>query len=43
VNNHGGFGRWGFVEITDPVTAREDLRAAIGSLYVDGPVTGLPT
>jgi type III restriction enzyme len=43
VTNHGGFGSWGFVEITDPATAREDLLDAIESLYADGPVTGLPT
>jgi len=41
VNNHGGFGRWGFVEITDPVTSRERLAGAIENLYADGTVTGL--
>jgi len=29
VNNHGGFGRWGFVEITDPWDAQRTVRAAI--------------
>lgn len=42
VNNHGGFGRWGYLEITDPTTAKADLDAAIEGLYADGPVTGDP-
>ncbi len=29
VNNHGGFGRWGFIEIGDPWNAQIDLRAFI--------------
>jgi len=29
VNNHGGFGRWGFVEITDPDNAKTEIRAAV--------------
>jgi type III restriction enzyme len=29
VNNHGGFGRWDFLEITDPYTAGSTLRAAL--------------
>jgi len=41
VNHHGGFGRWGFVEITDMPTAAERLGDAIESLYHDGAVTGL--
>jgi type III restriction enzyme len=32
INNHGGFGRWAFVEITDPWAARAPLTAAIRSL-----------
>jgi type III restriction enzyme len=43
VNNHGGFGRWGYVEIKDPATAEADLRTAIDLLYADAPITGLPT
>jgi type III restriction enzyme len=30
VNNHGGLGRWAFVEITDPWRAKSQLRAALG-------------
>ncbi len=41
VNHHGGFGRWGFVEITDMPTAAACLGDAIESLYADGGVTGL--
>ncbi|HWJ65852.1 MAG TPA: DEAD/DEAH box helicase family protein [Nocardioides sp.] len=40
VNNHGGFGRWGYLEITDMLTAKADLDAAIHGLYDDGPVIG---
>jgi type III restriction enzyme len=29
VNNHGGFGRWGFVEVTDPWDAKGVIRRAI--------------
>ena len=42
VNNHGGFGRWGYIEITDMTTASSTLDAGIKSLLADGPVTGLP-
>lgn len=31
VNNHGGFGRWGFVEVTDPWDAQRTIRAAIAT------------
>ena len=31
VNNHGGFGRWSFVEVTDPWDAKEVLRGAMKS------------
>jgi type III restriction enzyme len=37
VNNHGGFGRWQYLEITDPTTAKADLKAAFQILY-DGTV-----
>ena len=30
VNNHGGFGRWAFVEITDPWDAVNTIRGVIG-------------
>ncbi len=33
VNNHGGFGRWRFLEITDPTDAEADLGAAFRALY----------
>ena len=29
VNNHGGFGRWAFVEVTDPWDAQHTIRAAV--------------
>ena len=29
VNSHGGFGRWAFVEVTDPWDAQRTIRAAI--------------
>jgi type III restriction enzyme len=29
VNNHGGFGRWAFVEITDPWDAEGTIRASL--------------
>jgi type III restriction enzyme len=41
VNNHGGYGRWGYDEITDMNTAAERLDTAIQNLYADGVVTGL--
>lgn len=42
VNNHGGFGRWGYAEITNPVQVKTDLEAAIETLYADGAVIGDP-
>lgn len=42
VNNHGGYGRWGYAELADhPNRFRADLDAAIQALYADGAVTGL--
>ena len=41
VNNHGGFGRWGYVEIKDMDSAATMLDADIENLYRDGTVTGL--
>ncbi|MDH4162186.1 MAG: hypothetical protein OEW15_05790 [Nitrospirota bacterium] len=26
INNHGGFGRWAFIEITDPWNAKNEIR-----------------
>ena len=31
VNNHGGFGRWAFVEVTDPWDAQRTIRSALQS------------
>lgn len=31
VNNHGGLGRWAFIEISDPWDAQNTIRAALGS------------
>jgi type III restriction enzyme len=42
VNNHGGFGRWGYAEVTDMTHAGGVVNDAIESLYADGPVTGDP-
>jgi type III restriction enzyme len=36
VNNHGGFGRWAFVEVTDPWNAEGTIRAAIGATVPAG-------
>jgi type III restriction enzyme len=29
INNHGGFGRWGYVEISDPWDAINTIRATL--------------
>lgn len=42
VNNHGGFGRWGYVEITDPLDIKPAINEAIAALYADGPLIGDP-
>jgi len=42
VNNHGGFGRWGYVEITSMVDVHERLTDAITNLYADAPIIGDP-
>ena len=31
VNNHGGFGRWAFVEVSDPWDAQRTIRAALNA------------
>ncbi|MFI5871307.1 BPTD_3080 family restriction endonuclease [Streptomyces sp. NPDC051445] len=42
VNNHGGFGKWGYVELSqDPTTFKSGLNTAIQALYGDGALTGL--
>jgi type III restriction enzyme len=41
VNNHGGWGRWGYDEITNIATVQQRLDSAIDNLYADGTVTGL--
>jgi type III restriction enzyme len=42
VNNHGGFGRWGYIEIRTMLEAERILGDAIESLRADGPITGDP-
>jgi len=36
INNHGGFGRWAFLEISDPWDAQNTIRAFLGGEKVDG-------
>ena len=38
VNNHGGFGRWAFIEITDPWDAQNSIRKFIEELKSSEPV-----
>ena len=35
INAHGGFGRWGYAELTDPKAFRVGLTEAIEALYLD--------
>jgi type III restriction enzyme len=42
VNNHGGFGRWGYVEMTNPLEFKTRLQDAIQLLYADAPIIGDP-
>ena len=42
VNNHGGLGRWGYVEMTDPLQFKPMLADAIQALYGDHPIIGDP-
>lgn len=42
VNNHRGFGRWGYIEITDMPTVTDRLAEAIAALYADLPIVGDP-
>ena len=29
INNHGGFGKWAFIEITDPWNAKHEIRESL--------------
>jgi type III restriction enzyme len=42
VNNDGAYGRWGYVEVHNPLIEAHLLDAAIDNLYTDRPVIGLP-
>lgn len=42
VNNHGGFGRWGYIEMRDPLTFKVHLAEAIQALHGDAPIIGDP-
>ena len=42
VNNHGGFGRWGYTEMTNPLGFKHRLAEAIQLLYGDAPIIGDP-
>ncbi|UKA63756.1 BPTD_3080 family restriction endonuclease [Arthrobacter sp. FW306-04-A] len=42
VNNHGGFGRWGYIEMTDPLAFRIRLVEAIELLFGDASIIGDP-
>ena len=36
INNHGGFGRWAFLEITDPWDAKNTIRAMLRGEAIEG-------
>ena len=36
INNHGGFGRWAFIEITDPWDAKNTIRRMLRGKAADG-------
>jgi len=42
VNNHGGFGRWGYVEIRSMLDAHRLFAEAVEALYDDAPIIGDP-
>jgi type III restriction enzyme len=42
VNNHGGLGRWGYIEMTEPSQFKPRLQDAIQALYDDAPIVGDP-
>ena len=35
INNYGGFGRWGFIEIADPWDAQNLIRGFVKQLHVE--------
>jgi len=37
INNHGGFGRWAFIEISDPWDAKNTIRARLAGLSTSEP------
>lgn len=43
VNNHGGYGIWGYTEMKDPNHFRSAIKEAIRGVYSRGEVTGLYT
>ena len=42
VNNDGGWGRWGYVEIDTMLNAEARIQEAIKLLYEDAPIIGIP-
>jgi type III restriction enzyme len=42
VNNHAGFGRWGYIELTTMVGVELALREAVTNLYADKAIIGDP-
>ena len=42
VNNHGGFGRWGYLEVKSMNNVRDVISEAIDALYADAPIIGDP-
>ncbi len=42
VNNHGEWGKWGYVEIDSMTNASERIGSAIDALYADAPIIGEP-
>ncbi|MCY4435596.1 MAG: DEAD/DEAH box helicase family protein [bacterium] len=42
VNNEGGFGRWGYIEVDSMLNASERIGAAVDALYEDAPIIGEP-
>ena len=43
VNNHGGFGRWGYIEMTDPLAFKARLsRCDPGACTATTPIIGDP-
>jgi type III restriction enzyme len=42
VNNHGGLGRWGYIEMTDPLAFKVRLAQGIEAMYGDRAIIGDP-